>query len=238
MGCATDQESPDIHSSTAEYAARFAGSAGRWFLKVQDDATRAVLTDLAPGRALDVGGGHGQNLAVLADCGHTVTVLGSHPVCAEHLRSGAAEFQVGSLTRIPFQDAAFDLVLSYRMLTHLDDWPVHVAELCRVSRRSVVAEFPVGAGFHALAPRLFAAKKSIEGNTRPYTIFREADIVAEFRRHGWVPAQRRAQFVWPMALHRLHGRELLGAALESVPRGLGLGRRWGSPVIVRFDRGE
>ncbi|MFO7655401.1 MAG: methyltransferase domain-containing protein [Candidatus Krumholzibacteriia bacterium] len=228
--------SPDIHSSTAEYAARFAGAAGRWFLRVQEDATQAALAGIVPGRALDVGGCHGHNLAVLSRCGHSVTVLASEPVCFRNLAPGAATFRVGSLIRFPFRDAAFDVVLSYRLLTHLASWRDHVAELCRVSERTVIAEFPVRTGIYALAPRLFAAKRRIEGNTRPYAMFRETDVIAEFGRRGFVPVVRHAQYFWPMALHRLHGRLAVGVALEALPRRLGLSSRFGSPVILRFDR--
>ena len=53
-------ETPDIETSSAAYASRFAGSAGRYLLSVQSRAVVQAIADLPPGTALDVGGGHGQ----------------------------------------------------------------------------------------------------------------------------------------------------------------------------------
>lgn len=202
---------------------------------MQDAATREMLASVPAGRALDVGGGHGQNIAVLSAAGHEVTVLGSEPACAERIE-GRAAFQLGSLSSLPLPDRSFDLVLSYRMVAHLADWRRHVAELCRVSRRTVLIEFPVNVGIHHFAPRLLEAKRTIEHNTRNYLPFEEREVVAAFARHGFKPVRRRAQHFWPMAIHRLHGSKTLAVCLEGVPRAAGLTRRYGSPVIVRFDR--
>lgn len=235
-------ETPDLHSSSAEYAARFAGGAGKWFLQVQERATLGLLGDLPAGTVLDVGGGHGQTLPVLVRVGHRVTVVGSTADCTTLIRPmmerGEVAFAVAPLTRLPFAKGDFDVALSYRMLMHLDDWRGLVAELCRVSRRSVLVDFPARRGWNALTSFFFGAKKRIEGNTRPYTLFRGEEVAAEFRRHGFAPAGAAAQFFWPMALHRMHGSASLARGLEALPRKAGLTARFGSPIIARFDRRE
>ena len=61
-------EQPDVETSSDGYAARFAGPAGRYMLGVQEAAVRSMLADLPPGASvLDVGGGHGQLLALMLD---------------------------------------------------------------------------------------------------------------------------------------------------------------------------
>lgn len=233
-------ETPDIHSSTPEYANRFSGQAGKWFIRVQEEVTQKLLEGLKPGLAIDVGGGHGQNIRILNKKNYRVTILGSNKKCAnlihQNIERNEVDFQIGPLTKIPFSDSSFDLVISYRILTHLSEWPRHIKELCRVSRNSVLLEYPVCKGFNALSNRFFNTKKKIEGNTRPYTLFRDKDIQEVFESQGYQLVESHPQFFWPMALHRLYNQATFSNFLEWIPRRTGLTSKFGSPVIARFDK--
>lgn len=235
-------EKPDIHSSSPEYAGRFSGAAGRWFLEVQEQATSALLSDLTFSSVVDVGGGHCQNLPLLRPYCQEVTVIGSDAVCPELLRpflqDGRVVFKSAPLVQTGLAEMSFEVVLSYRMLTHLHDWKALVAELCRLAKTTVLVEFPVRVGFNKLSNQFFSIKKGVEGNTRPYTLFDEKEICREFHSHRFRLHSRRSQFFWPMALHRLHGSAWCGQLLESLPAATGLTVRLGSPVIARFDREE
>ena len=235
-------EMPDIHSSSPQYANRFSSPAGRWFLEVQEQATRGLLDNLTFNSVLDVGGGHGQNLPLLSKYSHELTVVGSDKVCPEQIRpfleNGRMIFKTAPLVQTGLADRSFDVVLSYRMLTHLQEWKALIAELCRLANHSVLVEFPIKAGFNTLSGLLFSLKKGVEGNTRPYTLFLEDQIRLEFESRGFRLHGRRALFFWPMALHRLHRSRLLGLILEGLPRLIGLTKLFGSPVIARFDRKE
>jgi hypothetical protein len=80
------RECPDVVTSSEDYARRFSGRAGEYFLQVQDRAVQQALAH-KPGRTvLDVGGGHGQVASGLASAGYEVTVLGSDNVCFDRLR--------------------------------------------------------------------------------------------------------------------------------------------------------
>jgi len=232
-------EVPDIHSSSVAYAGRFSGSVGDWMLQVQSNATK----DLFPTRCtriLDAGGGHGQNLEVFKSLSAKATILGSDESCKELIKtsieSGSVDFAIGPLTKIPFADRNFDCSLSYRMLTHLVDWKGHLAELCRISDKTVLVEYPVNKGFNSLSSLLFAWKKNIEKNTRPYTLFENGQIDSELYKWGFEMTARRAQYFWPMALHRMHKNSTLASFFEWLPRVVGLTQVFGSPVIARFDR--
>ena len=235
-------EMPDIHSSSPQYARRFFGPAGLWFLEIQEQATTALLDGLTFNSALDVGGGHGQNMQLLSRCCTKVLVVGSDTACPDQLRPFLKEdqiiFKTAPLVQTGLPDRSFEIVLSYRMLTHLQNWKALVAELCRLAERSVLIEFPVKVGFNTLSRHFFGLKKGVEGNTRPYTLFDEDQICREFQKYGFSRYGRRALFFWPMALHRLHGSRSLGRLLEGMPRMTRLTERVGSPVIVRFDREE
>ncbi len=241
---ATDPQCPfpetaDIHTSSDEYAARFAGPAGAWMLAVQERLARGLLRDFAGASLLDVGGGHGQLAVPLGRAGWKVTVLGSAESCRHRLReaeaAGHCTFQVGNVIALPFPDRSFDVVLCFRLLTHCERWPELVRELCRVARRAVIVDYPTGQSLNAVAPALFGAKRKFEKNTRTWRLFRHREVFAEFARSGFAPAAVRKQFFLPMVLHRMLKFRALSAGLEGLCRALGLTRRWGTPVIARFE---
>jgi len=233
-------ETPDIETSSAAYASRFAGSAGRYLLSVQSRAVTRAIADLSPGTALDVGGGHGQLVEPLRSKGWKVTVHGTDPVCETNLRNlhgqRDCEFIKGDLQPLPVPDRSYDLVIAVRLISHVDAWPLLLAEMCRVARKSVVFDYPSTSGLNALTPLLFGLKKSMEGNTRTYTSFAKKELTAELERHGFRFQQQIKQFFMPMVVHRIGKGALPLRAAESLFRVSGLTALAGSPAILRADR--
>ena len=233
-------EAADIETSSDAYAGRFAGATGAWILAVQERLTLLMLAESRKQTILDVGGGHGQLALPLCRLGYDVTVLGSAESCrrriAEAVDGGQCRFVTGNVVNLPFPDHAFDVAMSFRLLTHCDAWQTLIGELCRVARRSVIVEYPTNEGVNAIAPAMFAAKKKLEGNTRTWRPVRHAEIETEFRRHGFETERRAPQFFLPLVLHRVLHCQPLSAVVEGLCRGLGLTRRWGSPVILHLRR--
>lgn len=236
----TATETPDVETSSADYARRFSGSAGRYLLEVQSNAVEEALRGLEPGTVLDVGGGHGQLVAPLARLGWKVTVHGSTAACERNLRELHGErdcgFVQGELFRLPAADRSFDLVIAVRLLSHVTDWPRLVAEMCRVARHSVVLDYPSKSGINALTPMLFGLKKSLEGNTRTYASFTQAELGREFSLHGFGLEREVKQFLLPMVVHRVGKGAAPLRGAEVLFRRTGLTSRAGSPVIARMDR--
>ena len=234
------QEAADIETSSDAYAGRFSGATGQWILAVQERITLAMLEVAPKLTILDVGGGHGQLALPLCRLGYDVTVLGSAESCrkriAEAVDGGRCRFVTGNVVNLPFPDGSFDVAIAFRLLTHCEAWQTLIRELCRVARSSVIVEYPTNEGVNAIAPALFAAKKKLEGNTRTWRPFRHAEVETEFREHGFVPEQRTPQFFLPLVLHRVLHCRTLSAAMEGVCHGMGLTRRWGSPVILQLKR--
>lgn len=232
-------ETADIETASEDYARRFAGPTGAWMLEVQERLTRRLLRQPPPATILDVGGGHGQLAVPLARSGYSVTVFGSADSCRRRLESllseGHAQFVVGHVLDLPFENASFDVVLAFRMLTHCGAWEQLVAELCRVARRAVIVDYPTSQSLNALAPSFFNTKKRIELNTRTWRLFRHAEVRAAFERAGWRRSRMAAQFFLPMVLHRVLRRRGLSAAMETLCRSVGLTWLAGSPVIARFE---
>jgi SAM-dependent methyltransferase len=230
----------DVDTSSAAYARRFEGPVGRWFLDVQARTTLELLRPRPGTSVLDVGGGHAQLTAPLLEAGCDVTVYGSADRCSERLqewvRSGRARFRSGPLLRAPWPDGSFDAALAFRLLPHVDRWRELVGELCRLARHVVIVDYPTARSANAVSGALFGVKKGIEGDSRPFRVFRDAEVEEAFAAAGFVRTARRPQFLLPMALHRGLRLASLSRALEAIARAAGLTRAWGSPVILRAER--
>ncbi|MDE2292804.1 MAG: methyltransferase domain-containing protein [Elusimicrobia bacterium] len=84
-------------------------------------------------RTLDAGCGTGRFSKVLADWGASLVSLDIGPALVEKTRRRTGARAVcGDLTGLPFEDAAFDVVLSTEAVEHTRDPRRAVAELCRV----------------------------------------------------------------------------------------------------------
>ncbi len=233
-------ETADVDTSSNDYATRFSGPAGAWMLEVQERLTLQQLKPWPGARVLDVGGGHGQLARPLCREEFRVTVLGSAPSCRERIAdlvdAGACEFIVGNVIELPFPDGAFDVVISFRLVTHCDRWPQLIRELCRVARQAVIVDYPTSQSINAVAPMLFGAKKKMEKNTRHWRLFRHREIAGAFRENGYRIRRISKQFFLPMVLHRMLKSRALSAGLEAACRATGLTRLGGSPVIVCATR--
>ena len=237
---AVAREDADLETSSDEYARRFGGPVGAWFLEVQARATLDLLRPWPRGTVLDVGGGHGQLTGPLVESGFDVTVYASDARCSGRVRAwtagGGARFAAGDLLAAPFPDRSFDVALAYRLLPHVGRWPELIGELARLARFAVVVDYPTARSVNAVSGALFRLKKGVEGDTRPFTVFRDAVVEKAFAERGFVPTGRRPQFVLPMALHRAGRSARLARALEGALGALGLVRVLGSPVILRLER--
>jgi SAM-dependent methyltransferase len=233
------EDPPDLETASEGYARRFEGGVGTWFLDVQARATAELLAGLPRGSALDVGGGHGQLIAPLRQSGFDLTILGSQKSAPERLgpfMESGGRFVSGSLLKLPFPSRAFDVVLAYRLLPHVGPWRELIGELCRVARRGVLVDYPTLRSVNAAASVLFPFKKNVEGDTRPFRVFRDLEILAAFAQEGFRETGRRGEFVLPMALHRAGGLPAVSRGLEGALSLLGLHRILGSPVILRAER--
>lgn len=236
---------PDIHSSALQYRQRFSGGVGHWFLQTQSQLTEEMLkasSGAAAGRRLtviDFGGGHGQNIAPCKALNADLTILASDKSCFllidKEFTSGEFKKHVALLHDSALAQNSFDIALSYRMLPHLKDWQAHVKELCRVAEKSVIIEFPNRSSINLLSDKLFALKKSVEGNTRAFVLFDLATVSDEFARHGFFLEEVRGQYLWPMVLHRILKNRTISELLEKFASIILPKSKFGSPLICKYS---
>lgn len=234
------RETPDIETSSEGYGSRFSGEIGDFFLQTQTQATLEMLEPWKGCSVLDVGGGHGQNVVPLLENGYTVTVFGSAPECNIRLNrqpgKGLYEFVCGDIVKLPFTDRAFDIVISYRLLSHVNQWKRLITEMTRVSRIGVIIDYPSIWSINIISPLLFKVKKAIEKNTRVFFCFNEKMLFREFKRNGLQLHKKYPEFFFPMVMHRFLRNIKISVMAEKLCRRCGLTHLMGSPIIVLMVR--
>ncbi len=240
MSHASTFKAPDIETASEDYARRFSGEVGDYFLAVQSAIVLKLLEPVRNPTILDVGGGHAQLAVPLVNNGYSVTVTGSDPSCRrrldERLPAGSFRFELSTMSRLPFPDAAFDVDMAFRLITHLEDWKTLLAEMCRVSRQAVIMDYPDARSVNFFADSLFGTKKAVEGNTRPFRLFRRRQVIEALRSRGFGDVALRPQFFMPMVVHRMLGSLMFTKSIEAICRSLGLTHLFGSPVILKSVR--
>ena len=227
----------DIETSSEEYAKRFSGDVGEYFLSVQTEKTLDLLKPLPNAKVLDVGGGHAQLAVPLVKNGFALTVVGSHDSCRarldKFLQPGSFEYLTCNLLDLPFEDNSFDVVISFRLLTHENNWQLQIAELCRVAKHTVIVDYPDIRSFNIFYDILFSAKKKFEKNTRTYRNFSRKQIIEEFRKNNFDEPVVKPEFFLPMVIHRAIKKVSLLRNIENIFFILGFTKLFGSPVILR-----
>jgi len=214
----------DIETSSDDYAKRFSGKVGEYFLSVQGKITLDLLKPWHKAKVLDVGGGHAQLAVPLVNNGFDVTIVGSDESCRtrldKFLQPKSFEYLTCNLLNLPFDDNSFDIVISFRLLTHEDNWKLQISELCRVAKHSVIIE------------------KKFEGNTRTYRNFSRKEVIEEFDKNNFIKPVFKPEFFLPMVIHKAIKNVTILKAIEKLFSILGFTKLFGSPVILRVAAKE
>ena len=226
----------DIETSSDEYAKRFIGESGKYFLDTQKNITLKLLDNFRGASVLDVGGGHAQLSVPLVENGFKVTIVGSSSECRKRLDNqltpDSFSFKVGDLLNLPFEDKNFDIVVAFRLLPHEENWKIQINELCRVARYGVIVDYPDIRSFNIFYSLLFSLKKKVEVNTRRFMTFNREQITNEFSESGFSRVTFEPQFFFPMVVHRTINNVKLSKSIESISKFFGLTYLFGSPIII------
>ena len=146
------------------------------------------------GDVLEIGGGSAAMAAALARSHPQVrlTTTDADPVMVEAAQQCLTGFPLAQArqadaTRLPFEDASFDTVVSFLMLHHVIEWERTVTEVARVLR-------PGGAfvGYDLLASR--AASWVHLADRSPHRLIEPGAFGPALRRAGLEPVQLRDSF--------------------------------------------
>lgn len=227
----------------ADYDAdRFGGAFGR-YLEEQEVRLFEELVGAEARSILDAGAGTGKlsirflrdgRDVVSADFSQAMARVAREKVSSEGL---PARFAITDVQRLCFRAGSFDSTVCSRVLMHVDDWRSGVAELCRVTRNTVVLDFPPrfsAAGVDALRKRLFRGR--FGAYRQPYRTLAVGAVIKELAVHGFRVVDRRGTFVLPLAWHRKLDRPELSRRIEGVLAMLGLSRWLGAPATFKAVR--
>ena len=233
---------PDVASSSNEYAKRFAGEAGAYFLETQKNCVVKLLSNLVlPNenpKILELGGGHCQLLDTYLDLGFFVTIQGSdersfiRPTELGYKNNAKIfylELPINKLETIP--DNSYDIVSGIRLMAHIANWQNYLEQALRISKHGIIFDYASLYTINILSPILFSLKKRIEKNTRPFYCQSSSDVIKTLNKHGAKEVDSIPQFIFPMGIHRIIKSKALSQKLENLGSKLGLSYL-GSPVVV------
>ena len=221
---------------------RFGGPIGEIVAHTQARVLANMVGRIKDREMLDVGTGTGRAALVLALGGATVTAVDASEEMLAIARRRADEhsvkikFQRGDAHALEFADRSFDVVVSFRVLMHTPQWKRCVAELCRVTERLVIVDYPSATSvalFESLARR---AAHTVGIRTEPYRVFTHRSIADAFERNGFRIRSVHRQFVLPIAFHKAIGSRRFTLWSERLLDRGGLLKPFGSPVTLVAER--
>lgn len=125
---------------------------------------------------LECGCGTGLILERLAGFAKKAVGIDLSPGMLDLARDRGLDVHEGSVTKLPFDDASFDVTCSFKVLAHVPDIGRAIAEMARVTRPGgvILAEFYNPWSFRGLAKRLGPAGK-ISHQTRESAVYTRFD---------------------------------------------------------------
>ena len=149
----------------------------RGYHALLDDLEVDLTERYGSGRdVLECGCGTGLLLERIVRFARTAKGIDLSPGMLDSARARGLDVREGSVTKLPFADASFDVTCSYKVLAHVPEIGKALAEMARVTRPGgvVIAEFYNPLSIRALAKRLGGPGKISEA-TRENAVYTRMD---------------------------------------------------------------
>jgi len=215
---------------------------GRRFGRYLEDLEASVflsLIDPACSIILDLGAGTGKLTIPLLLTSKEVIAADNSPEMLGVAKVKADELGLNikavvcDAQRLSFKDGAFDCVVSSRTLMHLGDWREGVQEICRVSSRELVIDFPCIFSFASADIFLKKLKRLFRTETRIYNIYSVKDVSEEIMKNGFRVIHSEKQFLMPLAFHRLLNHPAISIKIEEIFRIVHITDLIGNPIVIK-----
>src|SRR6185436_16407034 len=108
------------------------------------------------------------------------------------------KFQLGDAHHLDFPDRDFDAVVAFRLLMHTPQWNRCLAEMCRVSDRLVIIDYPSATSFALVESMTRRVAHAVGMRTEPYRVFTRGMIDAALTQSGYRIRSVHRQFVLPI----------------------------------------
>ena len=248
----TRGRSPNEHYSYAAYAdpamarsfesRRFGGPIGEYVASSQARVLANMVGRIKDRSIVDVGTGTGRAAILMARGGARVTAVDASEQMLEVARERADEerlkirFVRGDAHALQFPDREFDVGICLRVLMHAPDWRRCLAELCRVSQRLVIFDYPAALSVALVESVSRRVVHTLGARTEAYRVFSDRAIRDALEPLQFQVRSVHRQFVMPIQFHRAIGSRRFTIWSEGLLDRVGLLKRLGSPVTVVAER--
>jgi len=220
---------------------RYGGSFGQ-YLENLEVGTYLSMMNPKSEVILDLGAGTGKlSIPLILKSKKVLTVDSSvHMLRVARLKSHKLNIEIITVISdahcLSFKDRTFDCVVSSRLLMHLIDWKKGIKEICRVSRKELVIDFPSNFSFASLDILFKRIKRIFLPETQVYNNFSIGDITEEIKKNGFQVVQTRKEFFMPLTLHRLFNHPKISNKIEKLFRNFYITGLFGNPVTIKAIR--
>jgi ubiquinone/menaquinone biosynthesis C-methylase UbiE len=212
------------------------------YLKQQEISQFQSMIDEDCKSILDIGSGTGKlSLSVDHDRYWAVSLDSSY----EMLKT-AKSYTIGTDVKcsavvcnaesICFSDRTFDCVVASRLLLHLPDWKTGLSEICRVSKKSIIFDFPSTISFSFIDSIFKRLLNLFACRTISYKTFRFAKIIKQLKVNDFTVIESKKNYFLPMLVYRILDRPGLKEKIEHLFQYSGLTNIFGSSVVVKAVR--
>jgi len=220
---------------------RYGGSFGQYLENLEVETFLSMMNPESE-IILDLGAGTGKlSIPLILKSKKVLSVDSSvHMLNVARLKSHELNIEIKTVISdaycLSFKDHTFDCVVSSRLLMHLIDWKKGIKEICRVSRKELVIDFPSNFSFASLDILFKRIKRFFLPETQVYNKYSIGDVTEEIKKNGFEIVQTRKEFFVPLTLHRFFNHPEISNMIEKIFRNFYITELFGNPVTIKAIR--
>jgi len=220
---------------------RYGGPFGQYLENLEVETFLSMI-DPESERILDLGAGTGKlSIPLILKSKEVLSVDSSaNMLRVAGLKSHKLNIEIKAIISdahyLSFKDRTFDCVVSSRLLMHLIDWERGIKEICRVSKKELVIDFPSNLSFASLDILFKRIKRFFLPETQVYNKYSIGDVTKEIKKNGFQVVQTRKEFFIPFTLHRLFNHPKISNKIERIFRKFYITELFGNPVTIKAIR--